>query len=228
MSRQPLSDRVHRDLCGLLFGVAVNACRNIGEYNAVKPVLPGKFQRLGIAGGQKDRILLVAVVDRTDCMDHVPGRQIIAARDLSLSGMASVQRPAFRKQPGTGRPVDRSVNAPASQQGCVGRIDDTIRLHFRDITLCDQNSALSGPFRRLFRLQDLFDDLSVQKQRVLFRIEDDPADLVGRPVRCRRLRRVLLQRFADRRSHSRILRRLAALIGFFACVSDLPCTSVPG
>ena len=228
MSRQPLSDRVHRDLSGLLFGVTIYSRRNIGEYNAVKPVLPGKFQRLGIAGGQKDRILLVAVVDRADCMDDVPGRQIIAARDLSLSGMASVQGSAFRKQPRSCSSVDRSVNASSSQQGCVGRIDDTVRLHFRDITLCDQNSALSGPFRRLFRLQDLFDDLSVQKQRILLRIEDDPADLVGRPVRCRRLRRVLLQRFADRRSHCRILSRLTALIGFFACISDLPCASVPG
>ena len=52
--------------------------------------------------------------------------------------------------------------------------------------------------------------------------------LIGCPAARRCLRRILFQRFPDRRSHSRLFRRTAALIDAFTGICDLPGSAVLG
>jgi hypothetical protein len=42
--------------------------------------------------------------------------------------------PAFREQSGPGRPVDRAVDAPSSQEGGIGGVHDRIGPLLRDVT----------------------------------------------------------------------------------------------
>ena len=68
-------------------------------------------------------------------MDDVPGRKVITAGDLGLTGLTAIQGFAFSQQVRAGSTVDRPVDAPAAEQTLIGRIDDRIDLKPGDIPL---------------------------------------------------------------------------------------------
>ncbi len=97
-------------------------------------MLRRQHQRGGVAGGEQ--ILLVAaaaVPDRPDRMDHVPGLEPVALRDLRRAGLAAAERPAFGQQLRPRGAMDRAVDAAAAEQRRVRRVHDGVDGKRRDV-----------------------------------------------------------------------------------------------
>src|SRR5512133_410049 len=88
--------------------------------------------------------MLAVFPDRTDCVDDMPGGQIIAPGELGVAGFAAAQSGAFLQQPRPGGPVNGAVDATATQQGVVGGIDDGIHCQGGDVGL----NNFDGSFHR--------------------------------------------------------------------------------
>ena len=92
---EPAPYRAHGDPRSFLLGISVDPGGNVREDNAVDVVLHSDVQGISIAGGEELRIVLVSVVNGSHRMDHIFCRKVVAAGDLGLSGVASVQFPAL-------------------------------------------------------------------------------------------------------------------------------------
>jgi hypothetical protein len=67
---------------------------------------------------RRQRLVLApapAMPDRTDGMDHMPGRKPIAIGDLGAASIAAMERAAFDEKLGAGRAVDRTIHATAAE-----------------------------------------------------------------------------------------------------------------
>jgi hypothetical protein len=90
-------------------------------------VLPAEFDRVAIAGSEQFVLTRVAAVpDWSDGVNHMLGRQPIPAGDFGVAGRAAIQRAAFDKQLGPGRPMDRAINAAPAEQGRIRGVDDGV------------------------------------------------------------------------------------------------------
>jgi len=56
----------------------------------------------------------------------MPGRQPISAGDFGIAGRAAIQRATFGKQFGSGRPMDRAIDAAPAEQGRIRGVDDGV------------------------------------------------------------------------------------------------------
>src|SRR5262245_3819583 len=70
---------------------------------------------------------------RPDRMNDVACGQAISSGDLRGAGVAAVQGAAFLKQLRSGRPVDRAVDASATEERAVCRVDNSVDLKGRDV-----------------------------------------------------------------------------------------------
>ena len=78
--------------------------------------------------------LAAGIPDRTDGVNHMPGRQIISFGDLGAAGLAAMKRAAFGKKPGTRCAMDRTINPAAAKQGAIGGgVDDGVNAQCRDV-----------------------------------------------------------------------------------------------
>jgi hypothetical protein len=68
-----------------------------------------------------------------DGMDHVPCREPISFCDFGAAGLAAMKRAAFGKQFGTGRAMDRTIDAAASEQRSIRSVDDGVNAQRRDV-----------------------------------------------------------------------------------------------
>ena len=66
-------------------------------------------------------------------MDDLLCRKRIAPRELRVSESERCQAPTFLVKSGTGKGVQRKINAAVSEHLFVGRIDNGIHVHFRDV-----------------------------------------------------------------------------------------------
>ena len=114
--RQPFSDCIHGDLRRLFLGIAVNSSGDVREYDAVRPLRPGKIERLDVTGREEFRIILIPVIDGPDSMDHIFGGKVVGPGDLGLARMTAVQRSALFEKSRSCRPVDRTVYSSSAQQ----------------------------------------------------------------------------------------------------------------
>ncbi len=81
------------------------------------PCADGELQRTPVARGQQLRLAGVAAMPhRADRVDDVARRQAIATRDLGIAGGAAAEGPAFGEQFGSGRAMDRAIDAAAAQE----------------------------------------------------------------------------------------------------------------
>jgi hypothetical protein len=93
-----------------------------------------QFKRAAIAGGEQFILACVAAVpDRTNGMDHVPGRQPISAGDYGIAGRAAIQRAALGKQFGAGRPMDGAIDAAPAKERRIRGIDDGVNAQRCDV-----------------------------------------------------------------------------------------------
>jgi hypothetical protein len=70
-------------------------------------------------------------------VDDITRRQAVARGDLGVAGGAAAQRSTFRQQTRPGRAVNRTVHTAAAQQRFIGRVDDGIHLHLRNVAFDD-------------------------------------------------------------------------------------------
>jgi hypothetical protein len=80
-----------------------------------------------IAGGQQ-RILAMAsaVPDRANGMNHMPRGHTVTTCDFGAAGFAPTERAAFGKELGTGRAMDRAVDAAAAEERGIRGVDDGV------------------------------------------------------------------------------------------------------
>ena len=115
-------------------GETIDAGGDRGICQRSKRIGLSQFKRAAIAGGEQFILARVAAVpDRTDGMDHVPGRQPISAGDFGIAGRAAIQRAAFGKQFGPGRAMDRAIDAAAAEQRRIRGVDDGVNAQRGDV-----------------------------------------------------------------------------------------------
>jgi hypothetical protein len=86
------------DVCCAIGRKTIDAGGDRGKGNRSKAVGLAQFDGAAIAGRQRLIFALAAAVpDRTDGMDHMPGRQPIPPGDLGIAGLAAIERAAFGK-----------------------------------------------------------------------------------------------------------------------------------
>ena len=99
-------------------------------------------KRGAIAGGEQFLLALVtAAPDRPDRVNDVPGLEPVAAGDLGGTGVAAAQRLAFGQELGSGGAMDGAVDAAATEQRPVGRVDDGIDVERRDVGDAESRAA---------------------------------------------------------------------------------------
>jgi hypothetical protein len=59
-------------------------------------------------------------------MDHMACRQPIAQSDLGVAGLAAMECAAFGQKLGSGRAVDCTIDAAATEQGSIRGVDDGV------------------------------------------------------------------------------------------------------
>jgi hypothetical protein len=93
-----------------------------------------EVERCRIAGGEQVVLVLAAAMPhRTDRVDDVLCREAIATGDLRRTRLAAAERAAFLQQFGTGRAMDRAIDAPAAKQRAVRGIYDGVERQRRDV-----------------------------------------------------------------------------------------------
>src|ERR1700744_47943 len=80
---------------------------------------------------------------RTDGMDDMPRRKIVAARDFRIAGFAAAERFAFAQKLLARGTMDRAVDAAAAEQAFVGRIDDCVDIELGDVAERDLDVAVA-------------------------------------------------------------------------------------
>ena len=96
-----------------------------------------------IAGDELFPFTVAAAVPHgADGVDHIPAGQAVGLGDLGIAGLAAAQRPALGQQLRPRRAVDAAIHAASAQQGLLGRIDDGIHGHFRDVVANDDKGHI--------------------------------------------------------------------------------------
>ena len=109
--------------------IAVHPRGNGAEVQGPDTVGLCQKQAAAVAGGQQRRLSLSAPLpDGARRVDDIFGPQAVSCRQLGLSGLTAAQGPALRQQLRPRRRVDGAVHTGASQQRCIGRVDDGLRV----------------------------------------------------------------------------------------------------
>src|SRR5919202_663930 len=117
----------HGDRRRELDRVAVDAGRDRREGDAPAAELRRDLERAAMARGQQVRLVLPAAVpDGADRVDHVPGRQPPTRSRLRITGRATAELAALGRDLRAARAMDRAVDAAASEQRLVRRVDDRV------------------------------------------------------------------------------------------------------
>ena len=94
--RQFRSDGTHRYARGAIGWKAINTGRYGRKGKRRQPMSGGEIKRCAVAGGQQFLLAFAAAApNRADSVDHVLGRQPVAAGDFGAAGLAAAKRPAF-------------------------------------------------------------------------------------------------------------------------------------
>ena len=140
---QKFADGVHRHAQRLILGIAKNAGGDQRKCHRLTAVLLRQRKARPVAGGELFPLaVLTAVPHRADGVDDVAARQAVRARDFGLAGPAAAQRPALLEQLRPRRPVDAPIHPASAQQGLLGRVDNGVHGHFRDVVANDDKGHI--------------------------------------------------------------------------------------
>ena len=119
---------------GLRLGIAVDAAGDEGKGHGLAALLHRQLQGTAVAGAEQMLLPeLAPVPDGSNRVDHVPGGQAVALRELRLPGLTAAQGPALGQKLRPRGPVDGPVHAPAPKKRGIGRVDDGVHGHPGDI-----------------------------------------------------------------------------------------------
>ena len=139
---------VHRDFCE----VAIKDESRLRLAGRVRSSV-SELERASVAGFKRGLLAVPAAAPhRADGMDDDGRLQPAGSRDLRLACLAAAQGAAFLEHRGTGGAVDRAVDAAATAQAGVGRVDDGVGLLVGgDIAAVDGYRAHAGTvMQRMF------------------------------------------------------------------------------
>ena len=135
---EEFTDGVHRHAERLILWIAKNAGGDQRKCHRLTAVLLRQRKAGAIAGGELFPLtVLTAVPHGAHGVDHIFARQAVRAGDLGLASPAAAQRPALLEQLRPRRTVDAAVHAVSAQQGFLGRVDDGVYAHFRNVVAND-------------------------------------------------------------------------------------------
>ena len=102
-----------------------------------------------IAGSQQ-RILAMAsaVPDGANGMNHIPCGQTVSLGNFGAAGLATTERATFGKELGTGRAMDRAVDAASAEERSIRSVDDGVNAEGRDVGDDDLKPGLADLARR--------------------------------------------------------------------------------
>src|SRR5262249_13370525 len=87
--------------------------------------------------------------DRSDGMDHVAGRQPVTTGDAGFTGRAAAERGAFGPELRPGCTMNGAIDAAATEERAVGRVDDRIDSERRYVGKKDLDPRLARHFPSL-------------------------------------------------------------------------------
>src|SRR6185437_7601092 len=115
-ARQKCSHCFHGDVRGLRDGISVDAAADRWKGDRVQVVLLGEQQRRSVRGRKKLRLAVrTTAPDRSDGVDHVACREIVAARDLRVTDSAAAERSAFGEKLWARSAMDRTVDTATAK-----------------------------------------------------------------------------------------------------------------
>jgi hypothetical protein len=127
-------DSPDRDPCRAVRRIAKDPGRNRRERYRRQAVRGGESESIAVAPREQVLFTVAAAVPhRTDGMDDMFCRQLVAAGDPGVAGVAAAKCPAFIAQLRPGGTVDRAVDTAAAEQTPVRRIDDDVDIESRDV-----------------------------------------------------------------------------------------------
>ena len=91
---------------------------------------------------------IATVPDRPDGMDHMPRRKEISLGDLGVAALAAAQLAAFGQQLGSGRIMDRTIDAAPAEQRRIRGVDDGVNAQAGDVGNYDFKPRLADQTRR--------------------------------------------------------------------------------
>lgn len=148
-------NRSDGDARGAVSRKSVDAGRDGRKRERDKTVGGGEVERGAIA--RRQHLILAtsaAAPHRTNGVDDVLCRQPITARDFCCTGCAAAELFAFRAQRRSGRAMDRTIDAAATEQGAVRRVDDCVERKRRNVGHADfepGGADFSSEERRIVR-----------------------------------------------------------------------------
>ena len=114
-------------------------------------MLEGKPETGMVATREQVRLpLRAALPNRPDRVDHEAGLQAISGSNACLTRRAAADPVTFGQQFRSGRTMDSTIHATTTAKRGIGRVDDGIDVHLRDIGLsnlqsgCDHRQATTG------------------------------------------------------------------------------------
>jgi hypothetical protein len=103
-------------MSGAIGRETIDASRNGGKGNGGKVVGRAKLDASAIARGEQIvLVLMTALPDRSNRMDHMPRRQTVTLSDFGVSGGAAVKLTAFGQQFRPSSPMNRAVDTATAQ-----------------------------------------------------------------------------------------------------------------
>jgi len=128
------------DATGPLLGEPIYPRTDGREGDASQLMLPGQFQALVIARGQKDILvvvahahLFIAMPHRADGVNDMLCRQVVARSHFRQPGGAAAERTTFCEQFRPCCAVNGAIHAATAQERFIGGVDDGIDLERGDI-----------------------------------------------------------------------------------------------
>lgn len=163
---------IHRRLecyaTGLVLWIPVHSGTDRRKCDTCYLILHCHLETVSVASCQQFGLTFAATVpDRTDSMDDVLGRELIASCDLGLARLAAAEGPALFEKLWASSPVDTAVYTTSAQQASIRCVDDGIQVERGDVTSLKLNSIeyIAHNDFKVF-MNSLFD--CVQKGQSLF------------------------------------------------------------
>jgi hypothetical protein len=115
--RQRVDHRIHGNPGGAIGRKTVDAGGDGRKGNRCEAVRLAQLHGAAITGRQRLVLALAAAVpDRSNGMNDMPRRQLVARSDPGAAGLAAAKRAAFGEQQRPGRAMNRAIDAAAAEQ----------------------------------------------------------------------------------------------------------------
>ena len=137
-AQQELADGVRRHPQRLILGVAEDAGGDQRERHCFTLMCLGQRQARPIAGGQLLPLAMSAASPhRPNGVNHIPAGEEVGFCDLGVAGFAAAKPSALGQQLRPCRTMDAPIHPAPAQQGLLGRVDNGVHGHFRDVVAND-------------------------------------------------------------------------------------------